>query len=216
MTNVKAELKVGGTLQTRTLMAPFGYEEIEIVYGVEEDKPSGRLVMLKFLEGARSEDQGPSKSKEKSEVNDGPGGSRQSKESMQQDPDQAEKEDDKSSTGGVSSLDFNFLSDFENGADTLETTEPADKGTSTLEPSSPSMEKNRISKRAALRAILKTMNKDSSYNHQGQEEEKALPEYLSLGTLPKEEWEVHQRDHENRTGCRLDRVAFMVDVWTVV
>ena len=37
-----------------------------------------------------------------------------------------------------------------------------------------------------------------------------------LGTLPKEEWEVHHRDHENRTGCRLDRVAFMEEVWTVV
>ena len=38
---------------------------------------------------------------------------------MQQDPDQPEKEDDEASTGGVSSLDINFLSDFENGADTL-------------------------------------------------------------------------------------------------
>ena len=59
---------------------------------------------------------------------------------MQQEPDQAEKEDDKSSTGGVSSLDFNFLSDFESGAHALETTEPADEGTSTLEPPSAFME----------------------------------------------------------------------------
>ena len=63
---------------------------------------------------------------------------------MQQDSDQAEKEDDKASTGGMSSLDFNFLSDFENGTDTLEaTTAPADEGTSTLEPPSAFMEKNR-------------------------------------------------------------------------
>ena len=56
---------------------------------------------------------------------------------MQQDPDQAEKEDDKASTGGMSSLDFNFLSDVENGTETLEgTTEPAEEGTSTLEPQS--------------------------------------------------------------------------------
>ena len=56
---------------------------------------------------------------------------------MQQDPDQAEKEDDKASTGGMSSLVFNFLSDFENGTDTLEAmTELADEGTSTLEPPS--------------------------------------------------------------------------------
>ena len=50
---------------------------------------------------------------------------------MQQDPDQAEKEDDKASTGGMSSLDFSFLSNFENGTDTLEaTTEAADEGIS--------------------------------------------------------------------------------------
>ena len=42
---------------------------------------------------------------------------------MQEDPDQAEKEDDKASTGGISSLDFNLFSDFENNADALETTE---------------------------------------------------------------------------------------------
>ena len=63
---------------------------------------------------------------------------------MQHDPDQAEKEDDKALIGGMSSLDFNFLSDFENGTDTLEaTTEPADEGTSTLEPPLAFMEKNR-------------------------------------------------------------------------
>ena len=37
-----------------------------------------------------------------------------------------------------------------------------------------------------------------------------------MGTLPEEEWEVHHRDHESRTGCKLDRVAFMEEVWTVV
>ena len=71
-------------------------------------------------------------------------------EPMQQDPDQVEREDDKASTGGMSSLDFNFISDFENGTDALEaTTEPADDGTSTLEmkrnlleSSSPSKSKN--------------------------------------------------------------------------
>ena len=39
---------------------------------------------------------------------------------------------------------------------------------------------------------------------------------LFLGRLPEEEWEVHHRDHKNRTGCRLDRVAFIEEVWTVV
>ena len=37
-----------------------------------------------------------------------------------------------------------------------------------------------------------------------------------LGTLPEEEWEMHHRDHENRTGCNMDRVAFMEEVWAVV
>ena len=55
---------------------------------------------------------------------------------MQQGANQAGGEDDLASTGGVSSLDFNFLSDLANNADTLEATEPADEGTSTLEPRS--------------------------------------------------------------------------------
>ena len=33
LTSVKPELTVGGTLQTRTFIAPYGYEEIKIVYG---------------------------------------------------------------------------------------------------------------------------------------------------------------------------------------
>ena len=37
-----------------------------------------------------------------------------------------------------------------------------------------------------------------------------------LGNLPEEEWEVHHRDHENKTGCNMDRVALMEEVWTVV
>ena len=53
---------------------------------------------------------------------------------MQQD--QAGGEDDRASTGGTSSLDFNIFSDLENNADTLETTEPADEGISTLQPPS--------------------------------------------------------------------------------
>ena len=62
---------------------------------------------------------------------------------MQQEPDRAEKEEDKASTGGVSNLDFNFLSDFESGADALGMTEPADEGTSTLEPRHALWKKNR-------------------------------------------------------------------------
>ena len=142
-TSLKPELTVGGTLQTRALLAPFRYEEVKIIYGEEEDLSAGKLVIPIFPEGARSEEQGPCNSKEKPEGDDGQGGSRRSEEPMHQEPDQAEKEDYKESTGGVSSLDFNFLSDFEKGADALEMTEPADEGTSTLEPPSAFMETSR-------------------------------------------------------------------------
>ena len=53
---------MGGTLQARTLLAPFGYEEVKIVYGEEEDQSAGRLIIPKFAEGARGEEQGPSNS----------------------------------------------------------------------------------------------------------------------------------------------------------
>ena len=69
-----------------------------------------------------------------SERDDGQGGSRQAEEPMPQDANQAGGEDDRVSTGGVSSLDFNIISELENNADTLETNEPADEGISTLEP----------------------------------------------------------------------------------
>ena len=125
LNSVKQGLTVGGTLQTRTFLAPFGYEEIKVVHGEEEDESAGRLIIPKFPEGAKTEKQGPSSSRDTSGGDDGQGGSRRSEEPMQEDPDQAEKEDDKASTGGISSLDFNLFSDFENNADALETTEPA-------------------------------------------------------------------------------------------
>ena len=135
---------------------------------------------------------------------------------MQEDTDQAEKEDDKASTGGISSLDFNLFSDFENNADALETTEPANEGTSTLEPPS------------VFAEMKRNLPESSSPGNSKDNEQRLLMESPRrrriegaarvpfLGTLPKEEWEVHHRDHENRTGCRLDRVAFMEEVWTVV
>ena len=134
LTSVKPELKVGGTLQARTFLAPFGCEEIKVVHGEEEDGSAGTLIIPKFQEGTDNEKQGPSSSKkDMSEGDDGQGGSRQAEEPMQQDASQAGGEDDRASTGGVSSLDFNIFSDLENNADTLETTEPADEGISTLE-----------------------------------------------------------------------------------
>ena len=144
LTSVKPELTVVGTLRTRTFLAPFGCEEIKVVHGEEEDRSAGTLIIPKFLEGTDNDKQGPSSSKkDMSEGDDVQGGSRQTEEPMQQDASQAGGEDDRASTGGVSSLDLNIFSDLENKADTLETTEPADEGISTLEPPSAFLELKR-------------------------------------------------------------------------
>ena len=98
----------------------------------------------------------------------------------------------------------------------METNEPADEGISTLEPPSAFMEMKR------------NLPESSSPGNSRNNEQRILMESHRrrriegsarvpfLGTLPEEEWEVHHRDHENRTGCKLDRVAFMEEVWTVV
>ena len=144
---VKPELLVSGKLYTRILLAPIGCEEVKVMHGEEEYRSAGRLVVPKFPDGTRNEKQDPSSSGKNQKRDDEQGGNHRLEEPMQLDPDQAEKEDDKVSTGGMSSLDFNFLSDFENCRDSLEgTTEPADEKNS---------KRTRICWRAALRAILR-------------------------------------------------------------
>ena len=86
------------------MLARFGYEEIKVTHGEEEDHSAGRLVVQKIPDGVRGDEQGPSNSGKSPRQNDGQGGSRRLEEPMQQEPDQAEKEDDKASTGGISSL----------------------------------------------------------------------------------------------------------------
>ena len=136
---------------------------------------------------------------------------------MHQDPVQTEKEDDKASTGGMSSLDINFLSDVENGTDTLEaTTEPADEGTSTLEPPSAFMEKNRNLPESSSPSNSKNTEQKFLMESPRRRRIEGTARVPFLGILPEEEWEVHHRDHENRTECRTDRVAFMEEVWIVV
>ena len=115
LTIVKPEVMVGGTLQTRTMLAPFGCGEVKVMHGEGEDQSAGRLVVPNFPDGVRDEKQEPSSSGKNPRRDDGQGGRHQSEEPMQQDPNQAEKEEDKASTGVMFSLDFNFLSDFENG-----------------------------------------------------------------------------------------------------
>ena len=200
----------------RTFLALFGYEEIKVVHGEEEDESAGRLFIPNFPEGAKTEKQGPSSSSDTSGGNDGQGGSRRSEEPMQEDPDQAEKDDDKASTGGISSLDFNLFSDFENNADALETTEPANEGTSTLEPPSAFAEMKRNLSESSCPGNCKDNEQRLLMESPRRRRIEGAARVPFLGTLPEEEREVHHRDHENRTGCRLDRLVFMEAVWTVV
>ena len=51
LTSVKPELIVGGKLYTRTMLAPFGCEEVKVMHGEEEDRSAGRLVVAKFPDG---------------------------------------------------------------------------------------------------------------------------------------------------------------------
>ena len=185
LTSVKPELKVGGTLQARTFLAPFGCEEIKVVHREEEDGSAGTLIIPKFPEGADNEKQGPSSSKkDMSEGEDGQGGSRQAEEPMQQDVSQAGGEDDRASTGGISSLDFNIFSDLQNNDDTLEATEPADEP---LEPPS------------AFTEMKRNLPESSSSGNSRNNEQRILMESPRrrriegsarvpfLGTLPEEE-----------------------------
>ena len=208
---------MGGTLQTITKLAPSGCEEVKVVHGEEEDQSAGRLVVPKFPDGTRDEQQGPLSSRNYPKRDDGQEGRRQSVEHMQQDPGQAEKEDDKASTGGMCSLDINFLSDFENGTDTLEaTTEPGDEGTSTLEPPSAFMEVKKNLPESSSPSNSKNTEKNFLMESQRRKRIEGNARVPFLRTLPEEGWGVHHRDHENRTGCSMDRVTFMEEVWTVV
>ena len=143
--NEKPELAISGKLLTRTALASFGLDEIKINHGEEEDKSAGRLVIPKFPDGTGTEEQGSSSSGKNQKRDDKEGEDQcRSEEPMQQNPDQARKVDDKASTGGMSSLDFNFLEEFEVETETLAgTTEPAEDETSTLEPPSAFMDANR-------------------------------------------------------------------------
>ena len=128
---------------------------------------------------------------------------------MQPDPDQAEKEDDKASTGGMYSLDSNFLSDFENGIETLEgTTKPAEEGTSTLEHPSAFMEMNRNLRKSSSPSNSKNAEKKLLMESSKRRRIESTVRVPFLRIRPEEEWEVHHRDHENRTGCNMDRVTW--------
>ena len=109
------------------------------------------------------------------------------------------------------SLDFNIFSDLENNADTLETTEPADEGIA-----SAYMEMKRNLPESSSPGNSRNNDQRILMESPRRRKIEASARVPFLGTLPEEEWEVHRRDHESRTGCKLDRVAFMEEIWTVV
>ena len=109
--SAKLELAISWKLQTRTALAPFGCEEVNIKHGEEEDKSTGKLVVPNFPDETMNEEQRPSGPGRNQKRDDKEGEDRRPEEPMKQDPDQTGKDDDKASAGGVSSLDFNFLDD---------------------------------------------------------------------------------------------------------
>ena len=134
---------------------------------------------------------------------------------MKQDPDQARKDDDKTSVDAVLSLDFNFL--YEDETETVAgTTEQAEDDIFTLEPPS------------AFSNATHNLSESSSPGRNADFTKKFWTETPRtrkiqdaagvpfLGALPDKEREDHHRDQENGTGCGMDRGAFMEGVWTVV
>ena len=96
----------------------------------------------------------------------------------------------------MSSLGFNFLIDFEKVTDTLEgTTEPAEEGTSTLEPPSAFMEMNRILLESSSPNDSKNAEKKLLMKSPRRRRIEVTVRVPFFGTLPKEEWEFHHRDH---------------------
>ena len=185
--NVKPELTISGKLLTRTALAPFSCEEVKIKHG-EEEKSAGRLVIPKFPDGTRIEEQDPSSSGRNQKRDDKEREDRRSQELMQQDPDQAGKDDEKASTGGMSSLDFNFLEDFEVETGTLEgTAESAEDETSSLEPPSAFMDLSRNLPASSSPGKFETIEKKLLMESPRRRRKESLARVPFLGKLPEEE-----------------------------
>ena len=135
---------------------------------------------------------------------------------MEQDPDQAGRHDHGASVGGASSLDLNFSDDDKVGAETLAgTIEPVEDETSTLEPPPVFMDITHDLPESSSPGNTKFFLKKLLTESPCRKRKKGAARLPFLGTLPENELEVHHRDHENRTGCGMDRVAFMEEVWTL-
>ena len=188
-------------------LAPFGCEEVKIKHAEIEDKSAGKLVVPSFPDETMSEEQGSSASGITRERDDKEKEDRQPEKAMEQDPDQAGKDVDKASTSGVSSrLDFNFLDRYDAEAETLKRTTEASSAfinPSCNLPEGSSPEKFRT---IELRLLIESLRRRKI---------DGAARAPFLGTLQEGEREVHHRNHENRTGCNMDKIAFMEEAWTV-
>ena len=117
--SVKPECAISGKLLTRTAIVPIGCEVVKIKHGEKEDRSAGKLVVPEFPVETMNEEQGTSGSGRNEERDDDEKEDRQLEEAMEQVPDQAGRDDDKASVGGVFSLDFIFLVDVEVGTELL-------------------------------------------------------------------------------------------------
>ena len=156
--SVKPEMAISVKLSTRTALAPFGCEGVKIKHKENEDTSASKLVGPMFPVETNNDEQGPSGSGKIEERDYEEEEDRQPEEQMEQDLHQAGKNDDKTSTGGVSSLDFNLLDDYEVRTETLEgTTETAEDETSTLEPPSTFMNLRKNLPESSSLARLKSL-----------------------------------------------------------
>ena len=144
--------------------------------------------MRNFLDETINEVQKISGSGRNRKRDDNVGVGRRSEEPMENNSKQAGRDDDITSTGGVSSLDFNSLRDCEIETETFETiTEPVEDGTSTLKPpavytnltrdlpESSSPGKLKVTAMAILMASLRRRIKEGAAG------------VIFLGTFPEEE-----------------------------
>ena len=122
--NVRSELAVTGKLLTGTALAPLGCKEVVIRYGEHETRSAGDLVTPKLPVDTMSGEQGPPGSRRSKEQGDAEQDIPQPEKPMEQDPNQAGRDDDKASQEGASSLDFIFLDEDETET-VVGTSEPA-------------------------------------------------------------------------------------------
>ena len=87
------------------------------------------------------------------------------------------------------------------------TTETLDEGTSTLEPPSAFMGTNRNLPESSCSRNCKNAKQKLLMDSPRRGLIEGTVRLPFFGMLPEDEWEKHHRDHEKRTGCRMDRVA---------